>query len=134
MLTAVICRCLENAKGRNSGHNMPLHCLRNIQLLAAAGIADHLGNVILAQAEAEAALRDYAALVELLLILEAGAKQMVHRLGECRLKLSASEKHHVLVANVLSIVIRPGSLLERLTTRCVQAALRNIKNFAELST
>ena len=42
-----------------------------------AGIADHLGNVILAQAEAEAALRDYAALVELLLILEAGAKQMV---------------------------------------------------------
>ena len=34
MLTAVICRCLENAKGRSSGHNMPLHSLRNIQLLA----------------------------------------------------------------------------------------------------
>ena len=90
---------------------MPLHCLRNIQLLAAAGIADHLGNVILAQAEAEAVLRDYAALVELLLILEAGAKQMVHRLGEFRLKLSASEKHHILVVNVLSIVIRPGVAL-----------------------
>ena len=36
---------------------------------------------------------------------------MVHRLGKCRLKLSASEKHHVLVANVLSIVIRPGVAL-----------------------